>query len=389
MKKDTFLKKQAKLNILGLMSGTSCDGLDLALVTTGTGFDVSCCASMEYPTDVRIFLLDFIRQKDHSLQDISQINFYLARLWAGQIQDFLKENELRTADIDVIASHGQTLWHQPEPHPFMGQQVASTLQLGDPAVLANLLNIPVIGDFRVADMALGGQGAPLIPYFDALIFSPYKRNFLSLNIGGISNVTFVPKSGNLLDVRAFDCGPGNMLIDGLSEFYFSEKFDRNGCHASEGNYIQKLRTFICKQDKFALVSPPKSSGREYYGAAFLQQILDFCTRETIAPNDALYTVSDYTAYTIYTNFNSFVHRDIDELVISGGGAFNSFLISRLKTYFKDIKVSGSSAYHIDENFKEAIGFALMAHATLNGKPANVPGATGASRPAILGKICLV
>ena len=361
----------------------------MALVHIADGFDTGICASMKYPEKVRSFLLDFIEQKNHTMQEISQINFYLAHLWAGQIDAFLRQNNLDKNSIDAIASHGQTLWHQPQARPFLGQPITSTLQLGDPSVLANLLNIPVVGDFRVADMAVGGQGAPLIPFFDAQVFGGQNRALISLNIGGISNMTFIPKEDDPSAIRAFDCGPGNMLIDGLCRIFYDEKFDADGQHAVRGKIIPELHGFIKSRDEFSSAPPPKSSGREYYGKGFLQALLDFCTQNKISPQDALATVTDYTAFAVYSNYRDFIPDTVDELVLSGGGAHNSFLRKRFAHYFTGVKISGSSAYNIDEDYKEAIGFALMANATLDGKPANIPGATGAGRPTILGKICLI
>jgi len=389
MSRHTLLKKQGKRHILGLMSGTSCDGLDMALVHISDGFETGICSSMEYPENVRTFLLDFIEQKKHSLQEISQVNFYLAHLWAGQINAFLDQNHLDKNTINAVASHGQTLWHQPQAMPFMGQPLSSTLQLGDPSVLANLLNIPVVGDFRVADMAVGGQGAPLIPFFDAQVFGGQNHALLSLNIGGISNMTFIPKEDNPSDIRAFDCGPGNMLIDGLCRAFYNEKFDLDGRHAARGKVIPELHHFLKSRDEFSSANPPKSSGREYYGKDFQQALIRFCARNSISPDDALATVTDYTAFAVYSNYRDFIPAPVGELVLSGGGAHNPFLRKRFAHYFKGVKICGSSVYNINENYKEAIGFALMANATLDGKPANIPEATGARRPAVLGKICLV
>jgi len=389
MKKPHFPKKNETLNILGLMSGTSCDGLDLALVQTGNGFNVGPCSSMEYPAAVQRILLDFLHQPKHSLKKISQVNFYLAHLWSEMIEKFIHQQELSKEDIDLVASHGQTVWHQPNHEQFIDHQLSSTLQLGDPSVLANLLQIPVIGDFRVADMAGGGQGAPLIPFFDFLLFAPYKSNILSLNIGGISNITFIPATGEMSAVKAFDCGPGNMLIDGLCRSYFNEPFDHNGEHAQKGNFSKALFEYLRKTDDFYRIKPPKSSGREYYNQAFLQNIKDYCTYKNIGRTDALHTLTYFTAYTIHFNYREFIPGEVDTLVVSGGGAQNPFLLEKLGELFTGVELRGSSAYGIDERFKEAIGFAFMADATWRGKPSNVPAATGAGRPVILGKICLV
>lgn len=389
------LINQQKLYILGLMSGTSCDGLDLALVEISghgseTEFNTITCQSIPYASQTSEALLSFINQPVHTLKEISQINFYLARIWAGQIEQFVKLHKLNRNTINLIASHGQTIWHQPQAEEFFAAPLTSTLQLGDPSVLANLLQIPVIGDFRVADMALDGQGAPLIPYFDWIFFSRFKKNILAVNIGGISNITFIPADGNFSKLSAFDCGPGNMLIDGTMKQLFKKPFDAEGKTARSGKLSEKLLKQLKNSDPFIEQKPPKSTGRELYNEAFLDKIIAFAGKNNISAEDIIHTLSFYTAECIYKNYSLFIgHHQPDELAIGGGGSKNSFIMQKLDDLFKGSLIKTTTQYGLDEDFKEAIGFAVLANETLHGKPSNVPSVTGASRPAVLGKICLV
>jgi anhydro-N-acetylmuramic acid kinase len=382
------------IHILGLMSGTSCDGLDIAMVETRgaalqTRFKVRATQSIAYGAELTDQLLHFISKKEHSLKEISQFNFFMARTWAGQIEHFLKKYNIDKGHIDLIASHGQTLWHQPDPENFLNEKISSTLQLGDPAVLANLLNIPVVGNFRVADMALGGQGAPLIPYFDWVFFARFKKNILALNIGGISNITYIPADGSFEKVTAFDCGPGNMLIDGAMQLLYNKPFDADGAVAASGKNAGMLLNHIKGLDIFAKIKPPKSTGRELYNLNFIRDITRFAKKENIGAADIIHTITRYTALAIFEGYKNFVKHKIDALAIAGGGAKNSFLQKMLREYFGEIAVNPTSFYGLDEDFKEAIGFAILANETIRGNTSNVPSATGARGKTILGTICWV
>lgn len=390
-----LLDKDA-LSILGLMSGTSCDGLDIALVAfTGSGpdtrFEFQTGLNLPYTPEQRASILGLINQHTHTLKDLSQLNFYLAGIWADMIQDFLEQNNLKPENIDLIGSHGQTIWHEPVSSDFLGRSVVSTWQTGDPAVLAQRLGIPVVGEFRYADVALGGQGAPLIPYFDWVHFSQFSENILAVNIGGISNITFIPADGDFSHVIAFDTGPGNMLIDQAAKQFFDREYDEDGRLAREGSVDTDLLDFLKNNDSFLNRVPPKSTGREYYGASFMKRIGEFAGQHAIGANSLVATLTRYTAYAIYTNYRQFIapENPCERVAIGGGGAHNPALMDELRKLFKTIPVEPVSRFNINEDFKEAIGFALLANETIHAGPSNVPRVTGASRPAILGKICLV
>lgn len=388
------IKKEKRL-ALGLMSGTSCDGLDMALIEVrGSGrqtrFRLLAGQSVKYSETQRRELLAFLNPAQNDALALSQLNFYLAEIWAEMVLRFLKEQRLTPQQVDVIGSHGQTVWHQPAAQHFIDRPVASTLQLGDPSVLAQLTGIPVIGDFRVADMALGGQGAPLIPYFDWLFFSRFKENILAVNIGGISNFTFVPADGAFDKVQAFDCGPGNMLLDQIAHHFFKVEYDAQGRLARQGAFSQKLFDALSEHDPFIKQSPPKSTGREQYGREFVNFILKKAGRLKLSGHDILHTLTRYTAFAIYENYRLFVapRHKVEKVAVGGGGSRNIFLMVMLQEYFKEAMVQSTQSYDLDDDFKEAVGFAVLANETLHGRPSNVPQVTGARGPAMLGKICI-
>ncbi|NOX90740.1 MAG: anhydro-N-acetylmuramic acid kinase [Calditrichaeota bacterium] len=379
---------------LGLMSGTSCDGLDIALVSVKgekreTRLELIKGRNFPYSTKQQNELLKLLQPGNNDAAVLSQLNFYLAGIWAEMVLDFLEENGLSPQQIRFIGSHGQTIWHQPNDKILIDVPVTSTLQLGDPSVLAKLTGITVIGDFRVADMALGGQGAPLIPYFDWVYFSRFRKNMLAVNIGGIANLTFIPADGDINKVAAFDCGPGNILIDRFTQIYFKKPYDENGSLAKKGKLSEKLLGYLQKTDHFISVLPPKSTGREHYGIFFENKLRKFIDKNDIDIYDVLHTLTFYTAYCIWENYREFIHpvSPVKEAVISGGGACNRFLTDQIQRLFGKIAVKNTDEFGLDNDFKEAIGFAVLANETLLGNPSNIPQVTGARSATVLGKIC--
>ncbi len=394
MKNLSSLITKKKRKIIGLMSGTSCDGIDLALIeidAAGTNLNFLNGFHQPYSEKQRLIILESLNPQKTNLYQISQINFYLAQIWADAIKKMLKNLNLSHQDIDLIGSHGQTIYHQPELKKFGGRNVRSTLQLGDPAVLAQLTGITTVGDFRVADVAVGGQGAPLVPYFDWLFFRQLKKNVLSLNIGGISNITFVPSDGNLQKVVAFDCGPGNMLIDQLMVRLYEKPIDENGRIAKLGNFSERIFKHLLKIDEFIKLKPPRSTGREYYGEKFVLKILRKSLRSRIQEPDIIHTISNYTAYVIHDAYQKYIlpNSKADLLVVGGGGSRNPFIMQSLQEYFQEVKVSSTSEFNLDEDFKEAICFAVLANELIENRPTNLPKVTGAEKPVSLGKICPV
>ncbi len=387
------LHKKSTLKIIGLMSGTSCDGVDLALIEIkGSGvqteFKLISSYHLPYSRQQKSGILAMIEQERISLKEISQGNFYLAKLWAEAIGNMLKKEKISKDEIDLVGSHGQTFYHYPEDDTFLDRKTSSTLQLGDPAVLAQLTGITTIGDFRVADVALQGQGAPLVPYVDWILFSKLKKNVIVLNIGGIANITYIPADGRKEKVIAFDTGPGNMLIDQLMQRLYELPYDKNGEKAFLGNYSDNLFDYLQKIDSFPEKKPPKSTGREHYGKDFIITLLKRALRRRIPEPDVIHTVSKYTAFTIWQATERFINNKIDTLYVGGGGSHNKFLMKSLSDYFVNTEIRRSGEFGIDEDYKEAICFAILANELIRGNPTNLPGITGATKPAFLGKICL-
>jgi anhydro-N-acetylmuramic acid kinase len=310
-------------------------------------------------------------------------------VYVAAIKSLCNKIKFPLNQIDLIGSHGQTIHHLPKKEKLFGYNTSSTLQIGDPSVIAKLTGILTVGDFRVGDVALGGQGAPLVPYFDYIIFHSNKKNRALLNIGGISNFTILNKKSKVDEVLAFDTGPGNMLIDYLTKKFFNKNYDKDGKFAGKGKLNSNLFEFLKRNDDFIERKPPKSTGREYYGKDFLNKIVN---KFLMLPNeDVIRTATMFTAYAVYRNYEKFIAKnaEIDELIVSGGGARNPILVSDLKKYFgKSVEVKNIESLGISSDAKEAICFAVLANENISGNETNIPRVTGASRKTILGKICL-
>ena len=394
MKALTQLFDKQTRTVAGLMTGTSLDGVDVVIARlTGSGQEMSIYVEtslhLPYTESMRRLLLDQSEHDGSSVYHLSQLNVRLAHLYAEAIE---KAREAAGDDVtlDLIGSHGQTVYHVPEPQACSGERVRSTLQIGDPSVLANLLNVPVVGDFRMADIAVDGVGAPLVPYFDYVAFGDENETRGLLNLGGIANLTVLPAGGSKEDLIAFDTGPANMLLDLVAEKYFKIPYDPKGRHARDGEVHQELLDELLS-DEYFLEPPPKSTGREHFGEPFLSQVVKKSNEvKLLKPIDCLATVSALTARSVYQAYNRFVSglHTLDVLIVSGGGVHNEYLIELLKEAFDPIPVRTAGDYGIDVDAKEALCFAVLAHETLNGVPTNMPSATGATREALLGKICV-
>lgn len=384
-------KNKSKLCI-GLLSGTSVDGIDAALLKIsgsgiGTKIKLIDFKTYKYSGNTRQLILKNSDKKTSSVEGICSLNIHLGKLFANSALKIIAVNKLDSGAISFIGSHGQTIHHLSSSKNFAEHKVKSTLQIGDPSVIANLTGILTVGDFRVADCAVNGDGAPLVPYFDYILFHSKTLNRALLNIGGIANITVIPKNSNKNDVIAFDTGPGNMLIDGFSKQFFRKPFDKNGAIAKRGKVNKKLLNYLMK-DKFINKYPPKSSGREQYGRDYQQKISN--NFKKIDKRDFIRTVTEFTALSIYNNYRKFIKPvlTIDELIVSGGGAKNPVLIESMRKYFKGVRIKHFNLRGIDCDSKEAALFAVLANECLLGNPANMPSVTGSTKDVILGKICL-
>jgi len=394
MKKLFELSDKNKKNVIGIMSGTSLDGIDVALVEIDgnsifTKINLLGYLEFPLPNEIKDKLLNNSAKETSNVEDISQLNFLLPNIYFDAVKSLCKNINFPLEKIDLIGTHGQTIQHIPNKQNYFNYQISSTLQIGDPAVLAKLSGIITVGDFRTGDIALGGEGAPLVPYFDYILFHSRQKDRALLNIGGISNFTILDKEKGLKDVLAFDVGPGNMLIDTVTKKLFDKDFDKDGDIARSGKLNEKLFDALNLNDSFIERKPPKSTGREYYGENFLSNLFE--EFRDIKSEDWLNTITKFTSYGVFRNYEKFIESatKIDELIISGGGAKNKYLYECLNNDFGaevDIKIIDDIG--ISSEAKEAICFAVLANETISGNPTNIPRTTGASRSTILGKICL-
>jgi len=380
-----------KKRIIGLMSGTSADGVDAALVELeGSGIETKLQLLSfhfsPYVREIREQIFELFSPETGQVDKICRMNFLLGRFFADAALSAIDEAGLSPSDIHLIGSHGQTIYHLP---PSSGAIVPSTLQIGEPAVIAHKTGIPVIADFRVADVAAGGEGAPLVPYVDFLLFREEKRTRTLQNIGGISNVTVLPANATIDDILAFDTGPGNMLVDAAVKLLTSGQynFDPNGSLAAKGKSDEKL-LFELISHPFIFAPPPKTTGREHFGIYFAKKIISKAKEKNVKDFDILATFTEFTAKSIYGNYQRFVFpkHSVSEVILSGGGTHNLTLVEHLDRYFGNIPVVKIDDYGISSDAKEAVAFAVLANETLAYHPGNVPNVTGAVRPVILGKI---
>ena len=380
--------------VLGLMSGTSADGIDIALANiSGAPPRVKARlinhTAVKFPAQVRAEILRVAEQRAITAGELSQLNFRLGQLFAEAAKTASERFRVRIASVDLIGSHGQTIFHQGEAVKYLGALTASTLQIGEAAVIAAQTGVTTVADFRPADMAVGGQGAPLVPYADYLLYSDQKLGRASLNLGGIANVTVIPAGAARERVFAFDTGPANMLIDALVAHFTRgrKKFDDGAKMAQAGRAIPTLLNELMR-DPYLKKAPPKSTGREYYGGAYVKRVMALGRRYAAKPNDLIRCVTIFTALSVVDALNRFVtpKTKVDQLIVSGGGARNALIMAQLAAALPGVEVLPSSRLGVPEEAKEAFAFALLAYETFHQRAGNVFSATGGSGPAILGKV---
>jgi anhydro-N-acetylmuramic acid kinase len=380
--------------VLGLMSGTSADGIDVALARVSGApprLDAKLLGhtSVSFPTAIREEIVRVAEQQTITAGELSQLDFRLGELFADAAVTACRRFRVSLRRVSLIGSHGQTVFHQGRPVSFYGSPTASTLQIGEPSIIAARTGITTVGDFRPADIALGGQGAPLVPYVDYLLYRDSKFGRISLNLGGIGNVTVLPRKAKSSHVFAFDTGPGNMLMDALVHRFTHgrQRFDKNARLASQGRSLPALLDELMR-DPYLNVAPPKSTGREYYGHAYVQKLLAIGRRHRAKPADLIRAATIFTALSVVDALNRFVlpKAEIHQLIVSGGGAHNPLILAQLAAALPGIDVFPSSRLGIPVDAKEAFAFALLAYETYHQRPANLPFATGARGPAVLGKI---
>jgi anhydro-N-acetylmuramic acid kinase len=318
--------------------------------------------------------------------DLARLNFLLAELYAEAVRKTRQHTGV--PDLDLIGCHGQTLYHQGEPAPYLGKDIACTWQTGDGSVLAARLGVPVVSDFRPADMAAGGQGAPLVPFLDYVVFRHRRHGRIVQNIGGIANLTAIPPSDSPEEVTAFDTGPGNMVIDQLMQQLYGQPYDRSGAIGAAGFILQPVLKELLR-NPFFRQKPPRTAGREEFGREYARDFLRRCGRSP-KKEDVIATATALTAASIGQALRIVTAKDnrYRDYIISGGGAKNKTLVRMLTEEAAPLglKLSHSDDYGVTSQAKEAVAFALLAYQTWHRQPGNLPSATGAERPAVLGKI---
>jgi anhydro-N-acetylmuramic acid kinase len=376
------------IRVAGLMSGTSADGVDVSLVDISEGrIMVAAYGTIRYPGELRRMIMQLFETQAAPLADICHLNFVIGEVFASALLKVAKRNGIKRASIHLIGSHGQTIHHIPGGRRFGRRRIRSTLQIGEPCIIAERTGITTVADFRPRDVAAGGEGAPLVPYADYILFRHRKKNRAILNIGGIANLTFLPAGGGIKDILAFDTGPGNMIIDRLAfrASRGSVSYDRNGKLGASGKIHERLLAELMGH-KFLRRRPPKSTGREEFGHAYSDALYRKARRKGIRPRDILATATAFTAKSISRACNRFLPKGLDEVIASGGGVHNRTLMDMLRQELHPACLKLTNEFGIHPDAKEAVSFAILARETIRGLPGNVPSATGAERPVVLGKV---
>ena len=379
------------------MSGTSADGIDVALVgITGQGFQLKTRlighTHAPYPRPVRDAVLRAMNADKISVAELSQLNFHLGDLYAEAVLH--AQTSLRVKKLGLVGCHGQTVYHQGDHAPHLGRKIATTWQIGEGSILAARLGTPVVSDFRPADMAAGGKGAPLVPFLDYALFRHKTRGRIVQNIGGIANLTAIPAGANPKHVLAFDTGPGNMLMDQLMHQLFGKPYDRNGAIAKRGTVIAAVLEDAVRNPYFR-IKHPKTAGREEFGREYAQAFLHQCKRANgdSAKEDIVATATALTAQSIAVAIRKFVlpRGKFHDYIVSGGGTQNRTLMTMLaaETTELGLRLKPTDDFGIPSQAKEAVAFAVLAYQTWHRQPGNIPSATGAKKAAILGKVSYV
>ncbi len=383
------MSKIGRYKVIGLMSGTSVDSVDataLHVELDGDEVKLETIGKISYPIEecLRREIFELFEDPAGSLERLAALNIRLGFLFSEAAIKLLKVTGLNAEEVFVIGSHGQTIFHVAEPVELCGKSVRGSLQIGEGSVIARETGITVVSDFRTADIAAGGSGAPLVPFLDLILFGNLGKTIAAQNIGGIGNVTWIPKKGD--SVIAFDTGPGNMIIDRLVEIYTEGKlkYDKDGKIGRSGKILHDILERWMKHPYFKK-SPPKTTGREEFGNPFLERELGPIKAIKVDAN-LIRTAEEFTASSIADSYKRFLPELPETVIVTGGGAHNPVIMDSLRKNLPKCRVVTGEEYGIDSDFKEASAFALMALWTMLKRPNNVPEATGAGSPVIMGKI---
>ncbi len=370
---------------VGIMSGTSLDGVDAALVEIhGTNTDTTVqlmeFATLPLGTEIVKKIKEVLSIETSSVDKICSLNVELGYVFSETVKAVCKKADFPLEQVDFIASHGQTIYHLPVPGEH---QAASTLQIGESAVISEETKTMVVSDFRTRDMAVKGQGAPIVPYSEFVLYRDTERTRLLQNIGGIGNVTVIPAGAQMEDVLAFDTGPGNMIIDELCQHFYQKAYDEGGEYAAKGKVNQGLLSEMMAHP-YIERSYPKTTGREDFGVEYTAALIEGW-QDVVTPNDFIATATQFTAQSIATNVAPFID-DQSDLIIAGGGSYNAVLVQMVKEQLPTARVLIQEEVGFSSEAKEAIAMTVLANQTIHHLPSNVPSATGATKPVILGKI---
>jgi len=379
--------------VAGVMSGTSADGIDVALLRVSPGkvhprLALLAHEGFPYPRALRKAVLGAMNASSTSTAELARLNWRLGIAYAEAVKETIKRHR---AQIELIGCHGQTLYHQAAASAYLGRRFACTWQAGEAAVLVAELRVPVVSNFRPADMLAGGKGAPLVPMLDYVLFADAKRARVLQNIGGIANLTAIPAGGASGDVIAFDTGPGNMVMDALMQELYSRSYDRNGAIAARGSVLELILKYELRHPFYRL-APPRAAGREEFGREYAARFLAACRKVSSKPEDAIATATELTVRSIAGSYGKFAAPELGsgrvDYIVSGGGARNRTLMAGLRAQLEpqNCRVVTIDSFGIPSEAKEAAAFALLAWLTWHRMPGNVPAATGASRAAILGQV---
>ena len=373
------------MRVAGIMSGTSLDGVDVAIVDIrGKKIEPVAFHTVPYPKNVREAILGVSNTMTHT-SAISRLHFLLGELYAEAVRLTCRRRRVPLHSISLCGMHGQTIFHEGAPVNYLGRRVASTLQIGDASVVAERTGLWIISNFRERDIAAGGRGAPLVPLADYLLFRHRRIGRIALNLGGIANITVIPAGASREDVLAFDTGPGNMVIDALVSRMTEgrQTYDRDGRIARRARiHDRMLRSMLA--DPYFKLRPPKTAGREQFGQEFASGLI-----ATGLPLEVLVaTATEFTARSVANAITAYAGSDPDaarEVIASGGGVHNRWLMRRVRELLPGFTVSTSADHGIDPDAKEAIAFAVLAHEFVMSRPGNLPSATGARRAVLLGR----
>jgi anhydro-N-acetylmuramic acid kinase len=385
--------KAKTMTVAGIMSGTSADGIDVAVMRISPGklrpkLKLLAHEGFAFPARLRQAVLAAMNATSISTAELARLNWRLGIAYAEAVQATLKKHKVK---LDLIGCHGQTIYHQSKPETYAGKKFACTWQIGEAAVIAEALGIPVASNFRPADMAAGGHGAPLVPLLDYVLFADTKRGRVLQNIGGIANLTAIPAGAKADRTIAFDTGPGNMVIDALVQELFGKAFDRNGVIAAHGKVLRQVLDRELRNPYYRL-KPPRTAGREQFGQAYAADFLKKCRAARGNPEDAIATATALTAETIAQSYAQFARPRMKagavDYIVSGGGARNTTLMAMLAARLEPLgcHLAASEQFGLPAEAKEAAAFALLAWQTWHRLPGNVPAATGAKRAVVLGQV---